>query len=127
MSFRFIILAGLLGASSASASHQSSPNENGCWDGRKASSAGCLAIRSHKWEDGRIIVTYENQCNKRIFTKVCHTTKSGSRLCSSFGIKGNSTRRYYGESATGTVDYTNTGSIDEVNDWQCALRANLKT
>ncbi|MGB7374380.1 hypothetical protein [Pontixanthobacter sp.] len=126
MSIRFTLMAAVLVASSsASASYRPSVDKDGCWDAKTPRNTKCLQQTDHKWNDGKITVTYSNSCDQRIYTKVCHDRNSGSRDCGAFGIRGNSSYKYYTYDATGDVSYNAVGSTQSSYDWVCKDRWNM--
>lgn len=127
MSIRFTLLAALMVASSsASASHQTSVDADGCWDAKDASRNKCLRQTNHSWDKSKITVTYRNTCANRIYAKVCHDQKDGSPDCGAFGIRGYSDYKYYTYNATGDVEYNAVGSDNSSFDWVCKSRWNMK-
>lgn len=127
MSIRFTFMAAVLVASSsASASYRTSNDDDGCWDARTSAGDPCLAIKVHDWEKNKITVTYENNCSQRIYARVCHKQEGGDEDCGAFGIRPDSTYKYYTYRATGNVEYRAVGSTQSSKDWVCASRWRLR-
>lgn len=127
MSIRFTVFAALLVASSsASASYQSSVDNDGCWDAKTSDRTKCLQLGTHFWRENTIYVTYQNKCGERIFVKACHDRKSGDTTCRVFGIFANSDFIYRTTNASGNVHYNAVGSTNSARDRTCEGRWNMK-
>lgn len=102
-----------------------SPDGDGCWDGRDSYRNKCMVKADHKWSDDKLTVTYKNRCGNRLYAKVCHEKKDGSKDCGAFGIKPYSSYKYYTYNANGQYLFNAVGSIKPGSDWVCSNKYKL--
>ena len=68
----------------------------------------------------RLIVTYTNQCDYRIYLKKCNVLKNGADDCSSSGLKAGQTTKWSTSGAINKYHFKVIGVLDQRYDNVCA-------
>ena len=95
-------------------------DKDGCWSGTKDGVRPCLVQVDTRLKDGSLKIKFKNQCAIRVYTKVCHYTRTNYWSCSSFGVKAGSTYKYWDSNSTGRTKMKVIGSKKSSKDWVCS-------
>lgn len=69
--------------------------------------------------EGKLIVTYTNICNERIYFTYRIPSETSSDAGGADGLRGGQSKNKYSYNATGQYGYSAVGSIKESKDWVC--------
>lgn len=109
------------------ASYQSSVDEDGCWDGLNSYGGNCIKMSNARWDKytaKKLIVTYTNTCNHRIYLTYDIPSLTGTSKGSQ-GIGPGAVKNNYSFNATGKYRFEAVGSIKPSKDWVCNGKAGL--
>ena len=99
-------------------SYQVNADEDSCWNPPK----WCLESSSRwsKYDKGKLIVTYHNVCQHRMYLRMCNTRVDGSEDCGASGISAGKKKNWSTYKSDGKYTYKWVGSIKGSKDWVCA-------
>lgn len=114
----------LLTTTTASASHNSSLDKDGCWDARTNYGDYCLSSSS-EWSKSRtstdrIVVSITNRCNYRVYARFCNERYNNKPDCGASGIRAGYTKKWSTAYATGRHKSRAIGSDISSKDWVCS-------
>ncbi|MEO9463783.1 MAG: hypothetical protein ABJ063_13765 [Marinomonas sp.] len=117
----------LASASIVSASHSSSLDSDGCWDGQTQYGDTCLSTSS-EWSKSRtstdrLIVSITNRCSYRVYARFCNQRYNNGPDCGASGIAAGYTKKWSTAFATGRHRSKAIGSDVSSKDWVCAGKA----
>jgi|TARA_R110002073_G_scaffold84612_8_gene202030 hypothetical protein len=106
----------------AHADYRSSVDEDTCWDAKSPSGGSCISATS-RWSEhtkGKVIAEYTNNCDHRIYLRMCNGRNSGSDDCGASGVAPHSTKSWSTSNATGNYSYNAIGVTQGSKDWVCS-------
>ncbi|WP_341501267.1 hypothetical protein [Gallaecimonas sp. GXIMD4217] len=107
----------LLSAATTAATYTVSPDEDSCWDPPN----WCVEAQAN-WSEhtqGKLVVTYTNVCQHRVYLRKCNARKDGTEDCGAGGLSGGRSTKWSTTNASGEYNYNFVGVLNGSKDWVC--------